>query len=81
MAKKEAEYYRNYRATVKPIKEREAQRDGFKAGVESCVETLRGVGQRSMTGSQAALLLSRAMLGDDLSEIAARRRFLDTLRR
>ncbi len=36
-----AEYMRGYRKTVKPLNEREAREEGFKAGVEACVKALR----------------------------------------
>ena len=39
-----AEYYRGYRKTVKPMKEREARDEGFKAGVGACVKLVKDRG-------------------------------------
>jgi hypothetical protein len=36
-----AKYMQDYRKTVKPLNEREAREEGFKAGVAACVLALR----------------------------------------
>jgi len=43
--KRDPGYYRDYRKTVKPINEREAREEGFKAGVDACVKALRQRGE------------------------------------
>jgi hypothetical protein len=71
--KSRAEYYRGYRKTVKPLNEREARAEGFKAGVQACVDLAKKAGE-----FQLAVRLQR--IGDhENPELKIRRAFLETL--
>jgi len=53
-----AEYMRDYRKTIKPMEQREAYADGFRAGVMACVQTIKlRAGNGALTGYQTARLL------------------------
>jgi hypothetical protein len=71
--KSRAEYMRGYRKTVKPMNEREARNEGFKAGVMACVEVAKKRGE-----FQLAVRLER-IANHESFEVAQRRKFLETL--
>jgi hypothetical protein len=77
--KSRAEYYRGYRKTVKPMNEREARDEGFRAGVEACVKVIRERGaDKALTGYQMARLLER-VTGQEPYEVTARRALVKNL--
>lgn len=79
-AKSRAEYMRNYRRMAVPQIQRKAERDGMREGIDACVKFLREkVRGRALTGFQAAVIIERAMIDAELPEVAARRRFIDSL--
>ena len=71
-----AEYFRDYRATVKPIGERQAFRDGVNHAVKFLREKIGG---RAVTGYQMATALERAGLESDTAEAKARQDFVRSL--
>jgi len=71
--KSRAEYYRGYRKTVKPLNEREAYQEGFKAGVQACVDVAKKRGE-----FQLAVRLQR-IASFETPELTQRRDFLKTL--
>ena len=75
-----AEYHRERRRTIKPMNEREAQQEGFEAGVAACVAFLRQtLGDRAATGYQAAQLIDGGVRGVASGDLASRRLFLQSL--
>jgi hypothetical protein len=57
------EYYRRYRATVRPKKERAARTEGVAEGVQLCVKLLETLyGEKSVTGFQAASAIRKTLL-------------------
>ncbi len=72
-----AEYMRGYRKTVKPMSEREARDEGFKAGVTACVKLIRERGaDKALTGYQMARLLE-SVTGVEPFEVRKRREFVE----
>jgi hypothetical protein len=66
---------REYRKVTRPIKEREA----VKEGVALCVKWLREVaGGRAYTGYQAAQMLER-FVGTESAELVQRREFIRSM--
>ncbi len=77
----QAEYMRNYRATVKPLSERKAENNGVRSGVDRCIRYLReSVGGKAITGYVAAMMIERAMIENEPAESEARRRFVEGMR-
>jgi len=73
----QAEYMRKYRKTVKPMAEREARDEGFKAGVAACVRLIRERGaDKALTGYQMARLLE-SVTGAEPYEVRKRREFVE----
>jgi hypothetical protein len=80
MAKQDAAYYRDYRATRAQLAANKDQ-ELVRAGIARCIEYMRSkVGTRALTGNQAALMIERAMLSAERHEITARRNLLQGLR-
>ena len=73
------QYQRNYRKTIKPLKEREAKAEGYKEGVEACIRFLRQfIGDRAFTGHHSANLMRKAVSGPS-GDIETRNRVILSL--
>jgi hypothetical protein len=70
-----AEYMRGYRKVTRPIKEREAVREGVALCVKFLRETVAG---QAKTGYQAALLLER-FVGTESAELIQRRELIRSM--
>lgn len=81
MAANSAEYQRQYRKTVKPMNERKAKSEGVEEGLQKCIRYLREhIGNRALTGYQAAMMVERAMLETESFNVQARERLIDSMR-
>jgi hypothetical protein len=68
-----AEYMRRYRATVRPKREREAQKEGYRAGVKDCIDLMRVLfGERSLTGFAAAHAMEKTLGTLKFSELTSK---------
>jgi len=78
--KSRAEYYRDYRAQTKSVAERDAYKQGFKAGVDACIKFLREFGgDRAFTGYRYALWIQQKVSGEELFVMRERRKLVESL--
>ncbi len=76
-----AGYMRQYRATTRPMNEREAFAEGKSEGVESCTKFLREeIGQRAFSGYQLAQKIDKAMLAIEPSDVVRNREMVESMR-
>lgn len=74
------EYMRNYRLRSENKRERAADQHGREQGIQTCVRFLReAIGNRALTGYQAARELERGIIAGESSELRMRRSFLQTI--
>lgn len=78
-----AEYQRDYKAKHDKEKIEASFQQGLKNGVDACVRFCRErLGDRAITGNQAAQLLLRANQGEsETAEAAQRRKMIESLQR
>lgn len=75
-----ADYFREYRATKAQMKDTK-EMDLTRRGIGRAVEYLRQqIGQKAVTGHQAATLIERAMLEQELQEVTMRNQWIEALR-